>query len=110
MAVNSAPNGAVLPNIQKINVMRKIEGSPFADTLWHLNLAADWPLGGTSDVSVDLELNSLAPQKIVLPSSYLLSLSGYSTSLSDQEVAMLISAVDNAIIGALEFAGGRALS
>jgi len=57
------------------------DGSPFADTLWHLNLAGDGPVGGTSDVSVDFELNPLALQEIVLPSSYLLSLPGYSTSL-----------------------------
>jgi hypothetical protein len=84
------------------------DGSPFADTLWHLNLAADGPLGGTSDVGVDFELNPLALQEIAFPSSYLFSLPGYSPSLSDQKVAMLIdSAVDSAIVGALGFAGGN---
>jgi len=83
------------------------DGSPFEATLWHLNLAANGPVAGTSDVSVDFELNPLALQEILLPSSYLISLPGYSIGLTNQQVALLIDgAVDKAITDALAFVGG----
>ena len=47
------------------------DGSPLEDTLWNLSLSADGPLGSTSDVDVDFELNPLAFNEILLPSSYL---------------------------------------
>src|SRR5208283_2426649 len=85
------------------------DGSPFDDTLWDLNFAANGPLGGASDVDVDFELNPLALQEISFPSSYLSSLPGYSASLTDDELAELIDdAVDTAVEGALGFADGTA--
>jgi hypothetical protein len=83
------------------------EGSPFQQTLWVLSLDADQPLNSTSDVSVDFELNPLALQEIVLPTSYLLTLPGYSAGLSNAELADLIDAAfESSIAAALAFTNG----
>ena len=82
------------------------DGSPFENTLWHLNLAANGPVAGTSDVSVDFELNPLALDEIIFPTLYLVSLPGYSMDLSDQELAELIDeAVDKAVREAFVLVG-----
>ena len=83
------------------------DGSPLEDTLWNLSLNADEPLGGTSGVNVDFELNPLALNEILLPSSYLSSLPGYSAGLTSEEIAMLVEeAIDSAIGQALTFDDG----
>ena len=82
-------------------------GSPLEDTLWNLSLSADGPLGSTSDVDVDFELNPLALNEILLPSSYLSSLPGYSASLTAAQIATLVEgAIDDAIGQALTFDSG----
>jgi opacity protein-like surface antigen len=82
------------------------DGSPFENTLWHLNLAANGPVAGPSDVAVDFELNPLALDVIIFPTSYLVGLPGYSMGLSDAEVATLIDqAVDKAVTEALVLIG-----
>jgi hypothetical protein len=83
------------------------DGSPFDQTLWNLSLAADGPLGSTSGVAIDFELNPLALKELMLPSSYLMSLPGYRAGLGDAETAELIdAAIDGAIGLALVFADG----
>jgi hypothetical protein len=83
------------------------DGSPLEDTLWNLSLSADGPLASTSDVDVDFELNPLALNEIMLPSSYLSSLPRYSDSLTAAEIATLVDgAIDNAIGQALTFDDG----
>lgn len=85
------------------------DGSPFEDTLWTLSLTADRPLGSTSAVQVDFELNPDALKEILLPSSYLLSLPGFSTGLGDPEITELVEgAIDNATSQGLTFDNGAA--
>jgi hypothetical protein len=82
------------------------DGSPFDETLWHLNLAANGPVTDPSNVSVDFELNPLALAEIIFPTSYLVSLPGYSMSLTDAQIAELIdAAVDGAATEALSLVG-----
>jgi hypothetical protein len=58
------------------------DGSPFADTLWFLSLAANGILSSTAGVEIDFELNPIAPEsELLLPSSYLSTLPGYSAGL-----------------------------
>lgn len=85
------------------------DGSPFENTLWALSLTADGPLAGTSGVQIDFKLNPLALSEIQLPSSYLFGLPGYSSGLTNAEIAGLINdAVVNAISQALTFDGSTA--
>jgi hypothetical protein len=77
------------------------QGSPRDGTLWTLDIAANGPVASPSGLDIDFELNPLALDEITFPTSFLITLPGYSPSLTHAQLAPLInSAINSAIRGA----------
>jgi hypothetical protein len=84
------------------------DGSPFDQTLWTLAIAANGSLLSSSDVGVDFQLSPQALDELLLPSSYLSGLPGFSASLTNAEIATLIDDdIDKRIEQALALQGGE---
>jgi len=98
------PDGTIMARLAWSYVPLEESSKAFEDTLWSLSLSGAGVLAGTPDVAVDFELNPEALDEVSLPSSYLVTLPGYSTGLSDDEIAALIDdAFDSAIGWALTY-------
>jgi hypothetical protein len=79
------------------------DGTPLNDTLWYLSVGGDTPTTSTSDVLVDFELNPLALNEIMFPSSFLASIGPYSDT--DSEALLIDQALDQSIASQLALNG-----
>jgi hypothetical protein len=79
------------------------DGTPLNDTLWYLSLGADEPTNSLSDMEIDFELDPLALQEIIFPSSFLASLGAYSDPTT--EAALIDKAIDKTVASALSLTG-----
>jgi hypothetical protein len=87
------------------------DGAPFANSLWELGVSASGAVSSVSDLDVEFDLNPMALDELGFPTSYLYSLPGYSPSMTEAEVALLIDQQMDAALaspGVWTIAGGEA--
>lgn len=77
------------------------DGSPSSGSLWTLGISASGPVASPSGLNIDFELNPQALDEISFPTSFLVTLPGYSGSLTHAQLAPLINtAINTKIRGA----------